>query len=453
MSDESVYRDDNTLGGRARRYARVGTGLGGLALRFAGGKALGFDSDTAAQAAELKAALGSLKGPLMKVAQMLATIPEALPAEYAAELAQLQANAPPMGWAFVKRRMASELGRDWQSHFSDFEREAAAAASLGQVHRATDHGGRKLACKLQYPDMASAIEADLNQLSALFALYRRLNPVIDPAEMQNEISVRLREELDYELEAAHIALYREMLAEVPGVTVPDVVPELSTQRLLTMSWLEGKPLPDFVSAPLAFRNTIATNLFTAWWQPFAHYAAIHGDPHLGNYTVREDGGINLLDYGCVRTFRPQFVAGVIELYRALLAEDRDRAAAAYESWGFESLSNELIDVLNLWAQFIYGPLMDDRVRTIADGVSAGEYGRREAFEVHGALKAAGRVKPPREFVFMDRAAIGLGGVLLGLGAELNYYALFNAAIEDFEGAAVASRQQAAFGKAGVPLPE
>jgi hypothetical protein len=120
---------------------------------------------------------------------------------------------------------------------------------------------------------------------------------------------------------------------------------------------------------------------------------------------------------------------------------------AYETWGFRALTRDLIDTLNIWARFIYGPLLDDRVRTIADGVKPSEYGRREAFRVHQALRQKGPVTVPREFVFMDRAAIGLGGVFLHLAAELNFYALFNAAIEDFSVARVAKRQAAALTQA------
>ena len=142
-------RDDeaNRLSGRLARYARVGTGVGGLAARMIGSRALGLEVDRGAQAAELARMLGGLKGPIMKVAQLIATIPDAVPPEYAMELAQLQADAPPMGWAFVKRRMSAELGSGWQSRFAAFEHAPAAAASLGQVHRATRQGRR--AARLQ----------------------------------------------------------------------------------------------------------------------------------------------------------------------------------------------------------------------------------------------------------------------------------------------------------------
>ena len=171
----------------------------------------GSTSTAPSNAAELAAALGGLKGPIMKVAQLLATIPEALPPEYINELTKLQSQAPPMGWAFVKRRMQAELGADWQKKFASFEHQPAAAASLGQVHRATSHDGAELACKLQYADMQSAVEADLRQLGVLFAIRRRFDPAIDTSEIIKEIGARMREELDYRREAKHVALYRDML--------------------------------------------------------------------------------------------------------------------------------------------------------------------------------------------------------------------------------------------------
>src|SRR5690348_14690428 len=221
-------RERNRLTARAARYARVGTNVGGVAARIAGARIFGLGLDRAKNAADLAAALGGLKGPIMKVAQLLATIPEALPPEYINELTKLQSQAPPMGWAFVKRRMQAELGADWQKRFKSFEHHPAAAASLGQVHRAISLDGEELACKLQYPDMQSAVEADLQQLGILFALRRRFDPAIDTREIVKEIGARLREELDYRREAKNVALYRHMLKDIGLIRVPDVKPELST---------------------------------------------------------------------------------------------------------------------------------------------------------------------------------------------------------------------------------
>jgi predicted unusual protein kinase regulating ubiquinone biosynthesis (AarF/ABC1/UbiB family) len=459
---EKPDSEKNRFSARAARYARVGANVGGVAARYAGRRLLGGEPNRAGEASALAGALGNLKGPLMKVAQLMATIPDLLPPEYAAELQKLQSEAPPMGWAFVKRRMNAELGPDWQSRFASFEHHPAAAASLGQVHRARSLDGAMLACKLQYPDMQSAVEADLQQLQWLLAIRRRLDTAIDTSEIGKEIGERVREELDYRREAKHVALYRAMLDGIDIVRVPRAWPELSTGRLLTLDWLDGSRMLAHKNDPLAVRNAIATAMFTAWWFPFSRFGVIHGDPHLGNYTVfdakvagglrntmAEPAGINLLDYGCIRIFPPKFVRGVVDLYHGLLHGDDDLVVRAYETWGFRRLSRDLIDTLNIWARFIYAPLLDDRVRTIADGVAPAEYGRREAFRVHQALKQKGPVTVPREFVFMDRAAIGLGAVFLHLRAELNFYRLFNEAIEHFSLDRVAKRQHAALAAAGL----
>ena len=443
-------RESNRLTGRVRRYARVGRAVGGLAARVAGQRYLGMAIDRGRNAVELKAALGGLKGPLMKVAQIMATIPDALPREYVKELRELQANAPSMGWPFVKRRMAAELGPDWLSRFRSFEHEAAAAASLGQVHRAIAHDGKALACKLQYPDMDSAVEADLRQLKIIFGLYERYDRAIATAEIHREISDRLREELDYHRESRHMALYRHMLSREHEIHLPTPLPELTTRRLLTMTWIEGEPLMSVLARdpPLAARNRIAHNMFRAWYVPFYDCGVIHGDPHLGNYTLRPDFSVNLMDFGCVRIFESRFVKGVIDLYRALLNDNRELAIAAYESWGFKGLNAEVIEVLNRWAHFVYGPLLEDRSRRIQDSKS-GIYGREVAESVHADLRRLGRVTPPREFVFMDRAAIGLGSVFMHLKAEINWFRLFQDLIKDFDAGRMSRRQAAAMKVAGL----
>jgi predicted unusual protein kinase regulating ubiquinone biosynthesis (AarF/ABC1/UbiB family) len=443
--------ESNRFSARAARYLAVGAQAGGFAARLAGGRLFGEGGDGDALA--LARALGGLKGPLMKAAQLIATIPEALPADYAEALLTLQSEAPPMGAAFVKRRMVAELGASWREKFAEFDLHPAAAASLGQVHRAKTLDGVDVACKLQYPDMASAVEADLAQLDLALALHRRLDPAIDPREAAREIAERLREELDYHREARHAALYKLMLADRGEVRVPAVHENLSTGRLLTLDWLEGQKLLELVGAAEEERNAVARAIFTAWWAPFARFGVIHGDPHLGNYSVFHQAGaaagISLLDYGCIRIFPPAFVDGVIQLYRGLREGDRDQIAHAYEIWGFRGLNRDLIDVLTLWARFILGPLLDDRVRTIADGVSAGAYGRREAAAVHRQLREKGPVLIPREFVFMDRAAIGLGGAFLHLAARLNFHRLFEENLDNFDLEALAARQGEALARSGL----
>ena len=441
--------EKNSLRGRVKRYARVSGAVGGLAAKLATAKYLGSNFDKDKHARDLRVALGGLKGPLMKVAQIMSTVPDMLPPEYVEELAQLQNNAPAMGWLFVKRRMAAELGADWEKKFRSFEHTAAAAASLGQVHRATSKSGKALACKLQYPDMRSVVEADLKQLKFIFSIYRRYDKAIDPREIHSEISDRLREELDYSREASHINLYRNMLSSEPNVHVPETFSDLSTDRLLSMSWLDGKNLLTAKEEPQRKRDTIAQNLFRAWYVPFYHYGCIHGDPHLGNYSVREDGSINLLDFGCIRLFSADFVQGVLDLYNSLLKEDLSLAIKAYETWGFKNLSQEIIDVLNLWASFVYAPLLHDKKRRIQEGDGT-MYGAKVAAKVHRELHRLGGVKPPREFVLMDRAAVGLGSVFTHLSAEVNWHKLFNELIDDFNIKILEKTQSAALDESNVP---
>ena len=426
---------------RAGRYANLSGSAAGLAAKMAGEKFLGIKIDRDMHSEQLKGILGNLKGPIMKVGQILATIPEALPPEYAKAFQELQSNAPPMGWPFVRRRMKAELGHDWQDKFRDFPHEATAAASLGQVHKAITADGNIVACKLQYPDMASAIDADLNQLKLLFKLYKQYDSSILTDHIHAELADRLREELDYKREARVQKLFSYLLADEENVHVPDVIDDLSTARLLTTRWMDGDKILNHKDDPIADRNRIAMNLFHAWYIPFYKTGVIHGDPHLGNYTLRDDLSINLLDFGCIRIFRPEFVGAVIDLYKALKTDDQALAVHAYETWGFGNLSKDMIEILNIWASFLYGPLLDDSIRTIGN-TDNGVYGREKAQEVHAKLRELRSGVPvPREFVFMDRAALGLGSVFIHLKAEINWHNLFNDLIADFDVDDLRKRQE------------
>jgi predicted unusual protein kinase regulating ubiquinone biosynthesis (AarF/ABC1/UbiB family) len=442
--------DNDTLAARALRFARVGATMGGLGARLAGERFLGLAIERDSHAAGLKAALGGLKGPLMKVAQILAAIPGALPEEYAVALAELQANAPPMGWLFVRRRMAAELGPDWQEKLGSFEPVASFAASLGQVHRATLKTGEAVACKLQYPNMGGAVESDLAQFKLVMSMFESYDRAVATREVQAELGARLREELDYAREARQMRLYANLLADEAGIAVPTPVEGLSTPRLLTMRWLEGTPLLQYTVAHPEQTDQLAEALFRAWYVPLYHYGVIHGDPHPGNYTVSPEGKLNLLDFGCIRIFPPSFVRGVIDLYRALQTGDETLARHAFASWGFHDLTPRVYEALSRWARFLYAPLLDDRVRLInEDEGDKGVFGQDIAAHVHKELRASGGISVPREFVFMDRAALGLGSMFLRLGARQNWHRLFEGLIRDFDEPALAARQHEALISVGL----
>ncbi len=421
--------DDPSLTTKLRRYWDVGTTVGGLATRLVGQEYLGRAIDDQAYAKDLKARLGTMKGPLMKAAQFLATIPDAIPIEYAQKLWELQSQAPAMGVPFVKRRMSSELGPDWSQLFQSFDLKACAAASLGQVHQAITQDGQKVACKLQYPQMQAIIETDLQQLKTLLGIYHSWHKAVDMTEVQTEIKDRLLEELDYVHEAQQIQIYQKIFHQTEEIQIPKVYPSLSTSRLLTMSWMDGKPILNYLDSSKDFRNSLADRLFMAWYRPFYHHGVIHGDPHPGNYLVTTEGTLQLLDFGCVRHFSKSFVQGVVHLYHAFLHNRPKEAVSAYESWGFQNLTNDLIEIMNDWARLLYDPLLDDQVRPIQKNFSAA-HGWQVATAVYEKLRQRGGVRPPKEFVFMDRAAVGLGGVFMRLKVERNWHRLFEEILEN-----------------------
>jgi predicted unusual protein kinase regulating ubiquinone biosynthesis (AarF/ABC1/UbiB family) len=432
----------NKFSKRFKRYTDLGTSAGTIAINLLSSKI--FNTKGKKNAEDLTKILGNLKGPIMKIAQLLSTVPDLLPKEYSEQLTKLQSSAPPMGWNFVKRRMKKELGNNWETLFDFFDREPFAAASLGQVHKAK-HNEKDIVCKLQYPDMLSIVEADISQLKLLFSIYKKIDKTIDTSEIQEEISSRVREELDYTLEKKHIELFQEIFASSEEILVPKVFEKFSTERLLTMNFLEGKKLLEYKNRSKEDRKKLAINMFNAWYFPFYKYGIIHGDPHLGNYSANENLQINLLDFGCIRVFKPTFVNGVINLYHAIMHDDEDLAVSAYESWGFENINKELINILNIWAKFLYSPLLENKVRKMQETNSTA-YGAEAANKVHRELKKIGGVKPPKEFVFMDRAAIGLGSVFLHLNAELNWYKIFNQLIEGFNQNKMKSLQKTTFEK-------
>ncbi len=403
--------------------ARTSGAVGGIAARVAGERVFGIKTDRAAHAEDLRAILGGLKGPLMKVAQFLSTVPDALPAEYAEELA----------------RAAGERAADGLELRPPAHGERARPGLGAQVRRASAARRRRRrasarciarACRTAPTSPASCNtptwRARWRPICAScgwrMAIYHRMDNAIQNEEIYKELAERLREELDYEREAAQMRLYGIMLdGRSRRCMCRCRSTAICTKRLLTMTWLDGRPLMERLreDPPQEERNRIAEALFRAWYVPFYRYGVIHGDPHLGNYQVRADGSVNLLDFGAIRVFQPRFVRGVIDLYEAVRDGDDAKAHHAYETWGFTNLTREKMDVLNMWARFLYEPLIEDRVRRIQE-TNDPQYGREVAERVHAGLKRTGGVRPPREFVLMDRSAIGLGGVFLRLarGAEL-----------------------------------
>ena len=412
-----------------KRLFDVSTTLTGIGMRVGAQEYLGMNFDENAYAQKLRHAFGNLKGPFMKMVQFLATVPDALPPEFATEFLTLQSNAPSMGEGFVRRRMAGELGINWRDLFQDFSLKASHAASLGQVHQAVSKEGVKLAIKLQYPDMETTINADLKQLNLVLGIYQTFNKSIDTQDIADEIRERLHEELDYVHEAQNLKQFRKIFKNtLDFIVVPEVYPEFSTRRLLTMEWIEGKSALDFVGHENNFRDELGRKLFLAWYWPLYRFGILHGDPHPGNYLILSDERISVLDFGCVRKFDKLFLQAVVDLYVALRDNKPELAVDAYRRWGFKDLNNELIEVLNQWAKLLYDPLLEDKKRPIQEA-NGGKKGWKIARSIHKQLHDLGGIKPPREFVFMDRAAVGIGSVLMRLESEQNWHRLFEEIID------------------------
>ena len=426
--------DKDKFSKRASRYIQLTGQVGGLLTKLGANRFLGVNIDKDKHALNLKKDLGEIKGPFMKIAQFISMIPDALPIEYSNQLIQLQSHAPSMGESFVKRRMANELGENWNKFFLNFNTTASYAASLGQVHKARLKNGDLVACKLQYPNMQSAVNVDLNQFRIILNLFEKYNKAIKTKKIFLEIKDRLVEEIDYENEINNIKIFKKIFEFNKSVNIPKVYRNYSTKRLITMSWLEGQSLDEMLRYSKNKKNLseiIATNIFNTWYMPFYKFCIIHGDPHFGNYSFKKNGDINLFDFGCVRFFPIKFVKAVLNLYYALEKKDEDLMVEAYKTWGFKKINKKLIKVLNLWASYIYGPLLEDKKRLIQGEKKKG-YGFDIVNNVYKELRKIGGVEPPKEFVFMDRAAIGMGSLFMKLDVKLNWHNLFKNLIKDFD---------------------
>jgi predicted unusual protein kinase regulating ubiquinone biosynthesis (AarF/ABC1/UbiB family) len=335
---------------RLARTSRVGGLVAGQGLRWAGTRAANLvrsperaeaatGERAAALARELVEQLGRMRGAAMKVGQVLSTvdftaIPESEREEFKRTLAALRDDVPPLPFSKMERLIREELGGPIGEFFSEFEPEAFAAASIGQVHRAVTTDGTAVAVKVQYPGVAEAVETDLRNLGLLLPLVKRLAPGLDTKALAAELRERIGEELDYEIEAQnHRAVARGWRGH-PFVYVPAVDTSRSSRRILVTELLEGRRFEEVKQLPAAARDRFGEILFRFFFGTLTHLRRASGDPHPGNYLLLDDGRVGFLDFGLMRTVDAGYLAGERALAAAADAGDAAAVHAGLAELGF-----------------------------------------------------------------------------------------------------------------------
>jgi predicted unusual protein kinase regulating ubiquinone biosynthesis (AarF/ABC1/UbiB family) len=319
---------------RLARTARFGGLVAGQGARWAGTQAANrLRSDDQAEAADAKRALaladelvtqlGQMKGAAMKLGQVLSTVdfdmvPEGEREAFKEKLAALRDDAPQVSFKNMKKVLLDDLGGSLEEHFATFSEEPVAAASIGQVYRATLHDGRDVAVKIQYPGVAEAVETDLRNAGMLLPLVKRLAPGLDAKAILRELRDRIGEELDYELEAQNQRRVARAFRDHPLIRVPDVVTSMSTRRVLITEFVEGRGFGAVKQLPEAERDRFAEICFRFFYGLLRRERIAAGDPHPGNYLLCDDGRVCFLDFGLIRRMDADYLDGERALAQAVI---------------------------------------------------------------------------------------------------------------------------------------
>ena len=377
-----------------------------------------FQLKTAEAVAE---ALGNMKGALMKLGQMASYLDQGLPEHVRGALADLRQDAPPMAPELAAGVVEQELGAPPEEVFADWDPIPVASASIGQVHHAVTHDGREVAVKVQYPGVDDAIRADLANVDLLFSATGMLFPGLDPKALVEELKARLVEELDYTLEAESQRLFADYYEGHPFITVPGVVGELSTRRVLTTEWADGVRFEDLASWSQVERNLAAEAIYRFVFGSLYRLKAFNGDPHPGNYLFEPGGRVTFLDFGLVKRFTPDEVTVFHDMIDTMVL-DHDPAAfrKVIEDVGLLKAGEPFTDqeVEDYFGHF-YEFVLDDQVTTIDEAYASETV--RQVFDLtgpHGDIMKAANVPP--SFVIIQRINLGLYAVLGELHATANW---------------------------------
>ncbi|MGH2763786.1 MAG: ABC1 kinase family protein [Thermoleophilaceae bacterium] len=423
--------------GRIRRTTQVGQVVGAQGARYAGTRAanLARSKEEAADALErrhLEAAqrmvetLGRMKGAAMKIGQLASFIDtEFLPPEYRElyqeQLARLRTEAPTMPWSKVRSVLDEEWGDPVEELFEDFEHEAAAGASIGQVHRAVLPDGRRVAVKIQYPGVADAIAADMQNAGMILRMAKALAPGLDARAAAEELKERVMEELDYELEAQNQRSFARGYRGHPFIYVPDVVTRLSTERVLVTEWVDGAGFEEVKSLPRRERDRFGEIVFRFCFGSIFHLQHFNADAHPGNYVLMPGGTVAFLDFGMTKHLDKEQIELEITALEAIFDEDPERLRVALHDLGF--LNNpQRVDAEQLMehVKVVGGWYMEDREvtvdsRRVMDAIAAVSDPRSEFYRLMR------RENLPANELMGRRMESGVLAVLGQLEATGNWY--------------------------------
>lgn len=369
--------------------------------------------------------LGELKGAVMKVGQMASVARDVLPRELAEALGSLQREAPPMSFEVISGQIEREFGTPPERLFRRFDRNPFAAASIGQVHRATTDDGREVVVKVQYPGVDDAVDSDLAHLKFAFlasGIVRIKRKALN--ELMAEIRARLHEELDYCNEADNVRLFRDYYGDRESVIVPDVVGERSSQRVLTLTYEPGDHVSELGSYPQEVRDGIGAGLFDLLADQLFSFKVLHADPNPANFAFRRDGTIVIYDFGCIKHLDPQIIEAYVDTIRCTLAEDYDGVEAGLIRLGARNLDGPPVtpEYYKMWRDIFVRPFVGDEVFDYGTATL-----HREALRHIPRFLArhAASFQPPAELVYVDRVVVGHYGTLRRLGARGSFRRLLD----------------------------
>ena len=416
---------------KGKRFLKLAGMTASVAGRYATTRVKGLFQDDEARDASRRQAnadsggriaetLGELKGAVMKVGQMASIAADVLPKEVSDALGRLQKEAPPVAYSVIAEQIEAELGAPPEQLFERFDAEPFASASIGQVHRARTDDGREVVVKVQYPGVDQAVDSDLAHLKiALRAsgLIKLEKKSLDA--MFQELRARLHEELDYCIEADSVRRFRDFhLERHPFVAIPEVVGERSSQRVLTLTYLTGRPMSEVneLGYTQDQRNTLGKNLLTWMISEIFELRAIHADPNPGNFALRKDGTIVVYDFGCVKQLPDDIVVAYVDMITFGLVEEYDKSHIALDRLGLIRPGGPHVgdDYYKIWRDIFANPFLGDRCfdfgeSTVHDEVLA---------QVPGVIKRMGSFQPAKELIFLDRMIAGHYGNLCSLKAQV-----------------------------------